>query len=52
MKKNTLKYGLNYVLEFENYKIEKDNLLENYEFNHYQGDANNKAFGQAIIYKK
>ena len=43
---------LNYVLEFENYKIEKDNLLENYEFNHYQGDANNKAFGQAIIYKK
>jgi hypothetical protein len=43
---------LNDVIEFENYNIVKNNLLENYEFHHYQGDANNKAFGQAIIYKK
>jgi rubrerythrin len=43
---------LNYIIEFEQYNIEKNNLLKNYEFKRYQGDANNKAFGQAIIYKK
>ena len=43
---------LSYFIEKEQYKIVKDNLFENYRFNRYQGDANNKAFGQAIIYKK
>ena len=43
---------LGYIIEKERYQIIKNELLANYQFNHYQGDANNKAFGQAIIYKK
>ena len=34
------------------YDIERDELLSNYKFKNYMGDANDPIFGQAIIYKK
>ena len=34
------------------YDIERDNLLPNYKFKNYMGDANDPIFGQAILYKK
>ena len=34
------------------YEILHNQLLSNYRFNNYEGDANDPLFGQALIYKK
>ena len=34
------------------YDIERNQMLSNYKFKNYMGDANDPIFGQAIIYKK
>lgn len=40
------------VKELEKYALQiiRDNLILNYKYHNYQGDANNRAKGQAIVY--